>query len=151
MKWLLHLHNNSFIAILKEQNQNFTNVARIYTASNFVNRAINHDCYMRSFYFVTLYINTIIYYLINIYICDIIRKYQLYLQYEAKYLENSQIEILVSQFKAHVVSSILDIVSCRNLALSVDGLLYIFVFKISHLQIIVKDEKGVFLITTKGN
>ena len=106
---------------------------------------------MRSFYFVTLYINTIIYYLINIYICDIICKYQLYLQYEAKYLENSQIEILVSQFKAHVVSSILDIVSCRNLALAVDGLLYIFVFKISHLQIIAKDEKGVFLITTKGN
>jgi hypothetical protein len=47
------LHNNSFIAILKEQNQNFTNVPRIYKTSNFVNRAINHDCYMRSLYFVT--------------------------------------------------------------------------------------------------
>jgi hypothetical protein len=135
--------------ILKEQT--FTNVPWIYKASDCVNTDIKHDCYTRSFYFVTLYINTIIYYLINIYICDIICKYQLYLQYEAKYLENSQIEILVSQFKAHVVSFILDIVSCRNLALSVDGLLYIFVFKISHLQIIAKDEKGVLLITTKGN
>jgi hypothetical protein len=92
-------------AILKEQT--FTNVPWIYKASDCVNTAIKHDCYMRSFYFVTLCINTIIYYLINIYICDIICKYQLYLHYEANYLENSQIEILVSQFKAHVVSSVL--------------------------------------------
>ena len=65
--------------------------------------------------------------------CDIIRKYQLYIRYDATYLENSQMEmeILFHNLKHTLgpLSSVLDIVSYRNLALSVDGLLYIFVFK----------------------